>query len=77
MNYVYDPKVAALIEAYIYYVSPVKGCDVELKKLDASTEGNPLLFPTPDIIAKQHKFQALSEANEKILNDLYAKLSGT
>jgi spermidine/putrescine transport system substrate-binding protein len=77
MNYVYDPKVAALIEAYIYYVSPVKGCDVELKKLDASTAGNPLLFPTPDIIAKQHKFQALSEANEKILNDLYAKLSGT
>ncbi len=77
MNYVYDPKVAALIENYIYYVSPVKGCDVELKKLDASTEGNPLLFPTPDIIAKQHNFQALSDANEAKLNDLYAKLSGT
>jgi spermidine/putrescine transport system substrate-binding protein len=76
MNYVYDPKVAALLEAYIYYVSPVKGADVELKKLDASTEGNPLLFPTPDVIAKQHNFQALSDDNEKVLNDLYAKLAG-
>jgi spermidine/putrescine transport system substrate-binding protein len=77
MNYVYDPKVAAQLEAYIYYVSPVKGADVELKKLDASTEGNPLLFPTPEVIAKQHNFQALSDDNEKILNDLYSKLSGT
>jgi spermidine/putrescine transport system substrate-binding protein len=77
MNYVYDPKVAALLEAYIYYVSPVKGADVELKKLDASTEGNPLLFPTPEVIAKQHNFQALSDDNEAKLNDLYAKLSGT
>jgi spermidine/putrescine transport system substrate-binding protein len=76
MNYVYDPKVAALLEAYIYYVSPVKGADAELKKLDASTEGNPLLFPTPDVIAKQHNFQALSDDNEKVLNDLYAKLAG-
>lgn len=77
MNYVYDPKVAAQLEAYIYYVSPVKGADAELKKLDSSTEGNPLLFPPADVIAKQHNFQALSEANEKILNDLYSKLSGT
>jgi spermidine/putrescine transport system substrate-binding protein len=77
MNYVYDPKVAALIENYIYYVSPVKGADAELKKLDATTEGNPLLFPPADVVAKQHNFQALSEANEKILNDLYSTLSGT
>ena len=77
MNYVYDPKVAALIENYIYYVSPVKGADEELKKLDASTEGNPLLFPPADVVAKQHNFQALSDANEKVLNDLYSTLSGT
>jgi spermidine/putrescine transport system substrate-binding protein len=55
----------------------VKGCDVELKKLDPSTEGNPLLFPPEDVVAKQHNFQALSEENEAKLNDLYAKLSGT
>ncbi len=77
MNYVYDPKVAATIENYIYYVSPVKGADAELKKIDAATEGNPLLFPPADVVAKQHNFQALSDENEKILNDLYSTLSGT
>jgi spermidine/putrescine transport system substrate-binding protein len=77
MNYVYDPKVAAVIEAYIYYVSPVKGADAEIKKLDDSAATNPLLFPTPEVVAKQHNFQALSDDNEKILNDLYSKLSGT
>ncbi len=77
MNYVYDPKVAAQIAAYVYYVSPVKGADEEIKKLDAEAATNPLLFPTPEVVAKQHSFQALSEANEKILNDLFSTLSGT
>jgi spermidine/putrescine transport system substrate-binding protein len=77
MNYVYDPKIAAQIEEYIYYVSPVKGADAEIKKIDPDAASNPLLFPTPEVVAKQHNFQALSEANEKILNDLYSKLSGT
>jgi spermidine/putrescine transport system substrate-binding protein len=77
MNYVYDPKVAALIEDYIFYVSPVKGADEEIKKIDADAATNPLLFPPADVVAKQHNFQALSDANEKILNDLYAKLSGS
>jgi spermidine/putrescine transport system substrate-binding protein len=77
MNYVYDPKVAAAIAAYVYYVSPVKGADVEIKKLDAEAAANPLLFPTEDVVAKQHSFQALSPENEAKLNDLYSKLSGT
>ncbi len=77
MNYVYDPKVAAAIADYVFYVSPVKGADVEIKKIDAAAAANPLLFPTADVVAKQHSFQALSDANEKVLNDLYSKLSGT
>ena len=27
MNFVYDPKIAAQIANYVYYVSPVKGAD--------------------------------------------------
>jgi spermidine/putrescine transport system substrate-binding protein len=76
MDWVYDPKIAAEIAAYVYYVSPVKGADEEIKKLDDTAATNPLLFPTPDVVAKQHSFQALSDENEKILNDLYAKLAG-
>jgi spermidine/putrescine transport system substrate-binding protein len=77
MNYVYDPKIAAQIAEYVYYVSPVKGADVEIKKLDPGAQSNPLLFPTPEIVAKQHNFQSLSDEMEKKLNELYSKLSGT
>ena len=77
MNYVYDPKIAAQIANYVYYVSPVTGADAEIKKLDPEAAANPLLFPTADIVAKQHNFQSLSDANEKVLNDLFSKLSGT
>jgi spermidine/putrescine transport system substrate-binding protein len=77
MNYVYDPKVAAQIANYVYYVSPVKGADDEIKKLDPEAAKNPLLFPTPEVVAKQHNFQSLSDENEKTLNDLFSKLSGT
>ena len=77
MNYVYDAKIAAQIANYVYYVSPVKGADVEIKKLDAAAASNPLLFPTPEVVAKQHNFQSLSDDIEKKLNDLFSKLSGT
>ncbi len=77
MDWVYDPKIAAQIAAYVYYVSPVKGADVEIKKLDASAASNPLLFPTPEVVAKQRNFQSLSDEQEAKMNDLYSKLSGT
>jgi spermidine/putrescine transport system substrate-binding protein len=77
MNYVYDPKVAAQIAEYVYYVSPVKGADEEIKKVDPDAASNPLLFPTPEVVAKQHNFQSLSDDIEKTMNDLFSKLSGT
>jgi spermidine/putrescine transport system substrate-binding protein len=77
MNYVYDPKIAAQIAEYVYYVSPVKGADEEIKAVDPDAATNPLLFPTPEVVAKQHNFQSLSDDIESKLNDLFSKLSGT
>ena len=34
MNFVYDPKIAAQIAAYVAYVPPVKGTQEELAKTD-------------------------------------------
>ena len=80
MNWVYDPKIAGQIANYVYYVSPVKGADVVVKQLNASSPIPPaklvLLFPTPDIVAKQHNFESLSADLEKTLNTLYTDLSG-
>ena len=77
MNFVYQPKIAAQIANYVYYVSPVKGADVEIAKLDASAAKNPLLFPPADVVAGQRNFQFLSDELEAKLNELYSDLSGT
>jgi spermidine/putrescine transport system substrate-binding protein len=77
IDFVYDPKIAAQIAAYVYYVSPVNGAAEAIKTLDDTAADNPLLFPPADIVAKQHNFQSLSDEIETKLNDLFADLSGT
>jgi spermidine/putrescine transport system substrate-binding protein len=76
INFVYDPVVAAQIEDYVYYVCPVKGADVEIKKLDPGAESNPLIFPTAAVQAKYHNFQFLSDELETSLDELYLDLTG-
>jgi spermidine/putrescine transport system substrate-binding protein len=76
IDFVYDPKIAAQIEAYVYYICPVKGADVEIKKLDDSAATNPLIFPTADISAKFHNFQFLTDELEQKLDELYLDLTG-
>jgi spermidine/putrescine transport system substrate-binding protein len=69
--------IAAAIEDYVYYVCPVKGADVEIKKLDPGAESNPLIFPPADVQAKFHNFQFLPEDIEAKLDELYLDLSGS
>jgi spermidine/putrescine transport system substrate-binding protein len=52
MNFVYDPKIAAQIAAYINYVSPVKGAKEEARKLDPKLADNPLIFPDDETLSK-------------------------
>jgi spermidine/putrescine transport system substrate-binding protein len=80
MNYVYDPQVAAQIENYIYYVCPVTGVEDLLKQLNASAPLDAyhlgLLFPTPEVVAKQHNFQFLNPDADAKLKELYLDLAG-
>ncbi|MEA2536532.1 MAG: spermidine/putrescine transport system substrate-binding protein [Chloroflexota bacterium] len=77
MDFVYDPVIAAQIADYVFYVSPVKGADEEIKKIDPDAASNPLLFPGPEIVAKQHNFQFLKPDVEKTMLDLLSTLEGT
>jgi spermidine/putrescine transport system substrate-binding protein len=76
INFVYDPVIAAQIEDYVYYVCPVKGADVEIKKLDPGAESNPLIFPTAEMQAKYHNFQFLTDELEATLDELFLELTG-
>lgn len=64
MNFVYDPKIAAQIAAYVNYVPPVKGAREELAKTDPDTADNPLIFPTDEMLAQVHQFSGEALNNE-------------
>ena len=64
MNYVYDPKVQALMEAGdpkrniigIYYIPPVIGAKAEALKINPAVANNPLIFPTQKMLDNVHLF---------------------
>jgi spermidine/putrescine transport system substrate-binding protein len=76
IDFCYDPKIAAQIEAYVNYICPVKGAAEVLLATDPDVANNPLIFPPADILAKLHIFNGLDEATEKYFNDQFAKVSG-
>jgi spermidine/putrescine transport system substrate-binding protein len=77
MDFVYDIERAARLANFIYYISPVKGVETAILELDPELEGNELLFPPAEVVAKQHTQPNWNEADEKQVNDLFADLTGT
>jgi spermidine/putrescine transport system substrate-binding protein len=76
MNYYYDPKVMATVEDYVNYIAPVKGAKEALLASDASVAKNPLIFPSPEVLAQSHVFKGLSEADETKYNKKFQALIG-
>jgi spermidine/putrescine transport system substrate-binding protein len=64
MNFVYDPKIAAQIAAYVNYITPVKGAKEEARKLDPELADNPLIFPDDDTLSKVKGFDAEALKNQ-------------
>jgi spermidine/putrescine transport system substrate-binding protein len=58
MNFVYDPKIAAQIEAYVNYICPVKGAQEEAAKLDPALAENELIFPDDEALGQVKIFNA-------------------
>jgi spermidine/putrescine transport system substrate-binding protein len=63
MNHVYDPKVAAQIAAYVYYITPVVGAEDEIAQFDETAVGNELIFPTEETLSKTFIFDAEAADN--------------
>ena len=76
MNWIYQPQVEAPIEDYVNYVPPVNGTKQALEKIDPATAKNPLIFPTPAVLAKGHAFKQLAPADEDKLNSAFQKVIG-
>ncbi len=84
MNYVYDPKVAALIEGGnpktgdtgVYYICPVKGAREQLLASDPAIAKNNLIFPTQKMLDSVKIFDSNALNNQKYLQAWQNLVSG-
>ncbi len=76
INFYYRPDIAAMVEAWVNYICPVKGAKDEMLKIDADLANSPLIFPPPEVVARLKRFRSLSEAEESSYNDQFSQLIG-
>jgi spermidine/putrescine transport system substrate-binding protein len=63
MNFVYDPEIAAEIEAWVNYICPVVGAKEVMEQLDPSLAKNPQVFPDEETLSKVKLFDAEAADN--------------
>jgi len=76
MNYYYDPKVAATVEAYVNYICPVQGAKEEMEKIDPDLAASPWIFPDDATLAKAKVFRTLTPDEETQYNESFQKVIG-
>ena len=76
MNFVYQPPVAAQIEAWVNYICPVEGAKEELAKQDPALAKNELIFPSEETLAQVKIFDAEAADNQEF-KEKFATVTGT
>ena len=76
INYYYDPKVAATVEAYVNYICPVEGAKAEMEKIDPSLAASPWIFPDDATLAKAKVFRTLTPDEETQFSESFQKVIG-
>jgi spermidine/putrescine transport system substrate-binding protein len=79
MNFVYQPKIAAQMTAWINYISPVPAAQPILQKAKDSytrqVADSPLVFPTPEMESRLHHYKNLDEQEEAEWQGLFDEVT--
>jgi spermidine/putrescine transport system substrate-binding protein len=76
IDFVYDPVQAAQITAYVQYLSPVKGVQEELAKIDPELAESPLVFPDDAMRSRLKSWANLSEDVDAQFADAFSSITG-
>lgn len=76
MNYLYEPEVAAVVCAWVNYISPVDGIRELLERSDPDIASNELIFPPDEVRRKLYPYPALSTRQEQQMYEAMAKVTG-
>jgi spermidine/putrescine transport system substrate-binding protein len=74
MNFYYDPYNAAVLAAYVNYITPVVGAKEEAMKLDPALASNELIFPSEAFLAKTQAFRALEGKEEQSFTKAFQQI---
>jgi len=74
MNFYYDPYNAAVLAAYVNYITPVVGAKEEALKLDPTLAENQLIFPSEEFLAQTQAFRALEGDEEQLWAEVWTDL---
>jgi spermidine/putrescine transport system substrate-binding protein len=76
MNHYYDPAIAAELAAWVWYVSPVEGAKEAVADIDPALADEPLIFPTPELLANSYSVRSFTEEEEATVNEAVAAATG-
>jgi len=76
INWYYDPKIAAEVAAYVNYVTPVKGAQAEMEKINPDLAASEFIFPTEKTMANLSVFRSLTPAEETAWSEAFQKAAG-
>jgi spermidine/putrescine transport system substrate-binding protein len=76
INWYYDPAIAAEVAAYVNYVTPVKGAQAEMEKIDPDLAASEFIFPTEKTMANLSVFRSLTPAEETSWTEAFQKAAG-
>jgi spermidine/putrescine transport system substrate-binding protein len=74
MNFYYDPYNAAVLAAYVNYITPVVGAKEEAMKLDPALADNELIFPSEAFLSKTQGFRALDSKEEQSFTKAFQQI---
>ena len=76
INYVYDRANYAKLVAFVQYVPVLSDMTEELEKIDPASASNPLINPSPEVLAKSKGWAALTDEQTQEYNTAYAAVTG-
>lgn len=76
INYVYDRANYAKLVAYVQYVPVLSDMTAELEKIDPAAAANPLINPSPEVLAKSKGWAPLTDEQTQEYNTAYAAVTG-
>jgi spermidine/putrescine transport system substrate-binding protein len=76
MNFYYDPEVAAMVAAYVQYISPVSGAQQAMEAVDPALVDNQWIFPSEQTLSNSYVFMTLTFEQDEAYQRAFQKAIG-